>query len=355
MLFCTFQTLAWSLFVNKDVANSWFAAFVVGLLQDLAVFVPVKLFINNVAMPLLVKDEVRAKHEDLSSSEGVSFSVRFAAGAAERVAVMDYLDSAISKDPAGNRSARPPLQVCSLIVEANRLQPLCPGYEDHDESAVARRKRLKKEKEQRTGRLVDKFNANLAGKLSSFLLAVAFFLVVLPPDVQGQVIDTLLPLLWGTIVLGFDFLWSLHIGAAVGPVLFFFVVYQIYSALMARKRRIASMATKAPPGFVERLLDKLLRHKQREFVAETSGVALTGAGVEFAAEYAAADRYAADGAVSTNPLMGSSGRREERDARARAAADRAEARAKDKKDRERDAGNATGAPLEETAAEEATA
>lgn len=98
------------------------------------------------------------------------------------------------------------------------------------------------------------------------------------------------------------------------------------------------------------LLDKLMRHQQREIMAKTSGVAVTGAGVECAAEYAAADRYAADGAVSTNLLIGSSGRREERGARARVAAGRAAARVKDKKNRERAASNAAGQPLDEAAA-----
>ena len=352
MLFCTFQTLAWSLFVNKDVANSWFAAFVIGLLQDLMVFVPVKLFILNVAMPFMVKDEVRAKHEDLSSAEGLSYSVRFAGGAAERVAVMDYMDSAVSKDPAGNRDPRPPLQVSSLIVEANRLQPLCPGYEDHDESTVARRKRMKKEKEQRTNRLVEKRNLDLKGYLSALFMAMAFFLLFLPNDVQEQVIDATLPLVWGAIVLGFDFLWNLHFSAAVGPLLFFFAVYQVYNALMARKRRISSMATKAPPGFVEKLLGKILRSKQRDFVAETSGVALTGAGVEFSAEFAAADRYAGENAVSTNPLMGSSGRREEREAKARAAADRAAVRAKAKEEKKREAATKAASPAKDQGAAE---
>jgi hypothetical protein len=334
------------------VANSWFAAFVIGLLQDLMVFVPVKLFILNVAMPFMVKDEVRAKHEDLSSAEGLSYSVRFAGGAAERVAVMDYMDSAVSKDPAGNRDPRPPLQVSSLIVEANRLQPLCPGYEDHDESTVARRKRMKKEKEQRTNRLVEKRNLDLKGYLSALFMAMAFFLLFLPNDVQEQVIDATLPLVWGAIVLGFDFLWNLHFSAAVGPLLFFFAVYQVYNALMARKRRISSMATKAPPGFVEKLLGKILRSKQRDFVAETSGVALTGAGVEFSAEFAAADRYAGENAVSTNPLMGSSGRREEREAKARAAADRAAVRAKAKEEKKREAATKAASPAKDQGAAE---
>jgi hypothetical protein len=159
---CTFQVMVWSLSVHKSVANAWLAAFLVSMFQDLCVFVPTKLFIQNLLMPMIVKEEIREKHDDLSSSEGITFKVRFASGAAERVAVMDLMDSEVSKDPNGKRSARLPLQVSSLIVEANLLHSLIPAHQDVEESAVHRRKRLKKEKDQRRNRLIAKHNTKMA-------------------------------------------------------------------------------------------------------------------------------------------------------------------------------------------------
>ena len=165
----------------------------------------------------------------------------------------------------------------------------------------------------------------------SVTVAIAIFLAVLPPDQQDVLIDTVVPAIWGGIVVGFGWLWAEHFTAAVGPVVFFTAAYLVWSANSARKRRIAAMATKAPAGPIEALLGKLLRSQQREFIAETSGVAVTGAGVEGGVEFATADDYAGQGgAISTNPILGTSNRREEREARARAAQDKAAARAAQK-------------------------
>lgn len=59
----------------------------------------------------------------------------------------------------------------------------------------------------------------------------------------------------------------------------------------------------APAGPIEAFLEKLIRRKQREYVAETASVAITAAGVEGAIEFGAQDAYAPTGAISTNPLL----------------------------------------------------
>jgi hypothetical protein len=295
--------MVWSMSVGKEVANAWLAAFLVALFQDFCVYIPFKLFLQHLILPLLVKEEVRAKHDDLCSSSGILYKVRFANGAAERVAVMDFMDAEISKDPNGDRPVRLPLQVSQLIVEANQLHSLIGNGEAVEENSVHRRKRLKKEKIQRTNLLIhgeNQYKISLVGKI---LLGTFVLLLVLPADLQDFIIDVILPAIWGGWVLGMDWLWNQHYSAAVVPCLLFAGAYAIYWASQRRKRRLARMATKSPPGPIEALLEKILRSKQREYIAETSGVAITAAGVEGAVEFAADDAYAPPQYLSTNPLL----------------------------------------------------
>jgi hypothetical protein len=247
---------------------------------------------------------VRAKHDDLCSSEGILYKVRFASGAAERVAVMDYMDAEISKnDDTGNREARTPLQVSQLIVEANHLHSLTGSSEVVEENTVHRRKRLKKEKMQRRNRLINGDNRFKVGLASKILLFLIVALLILPPDLQDFIIETVLPMIWGGWVLGMDWLWNQHFSAAVLPCLFFGTVYLIYYLHRSRKRRLARMATKAPAGPIEALLDKILRSKKRSYIAETSSVAITGAGVDDVVEFAPNYTAAPKKYLSTNPLL----------------------------------------------------
>lgn len=62
---CTAFTLVWSVAVSPDVANSWLAAFIVSLFQDLMIFAPARLLIFNVLLPMLAK--VPASPSPLSS------------------------------------------------------------------------------------------------------------------------------------------------------------------------------------------------------------------------------------------------------------------------------------------------
>jgi hypothetical protein len=303
LLVCSVQVMTWSLSVGKETANAWLAAFIVSLFQDFCVFIPAKLFIQNLVLPMLVQEEVRAKHDDLCSSEGILYKVRFASGAAERVAVMDYMDAEVSKDVNGDRVARTPLQVSQLIVEANHLHSLTGSSEVVEENAVHRRKRLKKEKMQRHNLMVHGSNQQKIGMASKILLVLIVALLVMPADIQDFIIETVLPMIWGGWVLGMDWLWNQHFSAAVVPCVIFFTAYVIYYALQRRKRRLARMATKSPPGPIEALLEKILRSKKRSYIAETSGVAITGAGLEHSVEFAADDVYAPPNFLSTNPLL----------------------------------------------------
>jgi hypothetical protein len=135
------------------------------------------------------------------------------------------------------------------------------------------------------------------------LVVLVVVLIMMPADLQDYAIDTLLPMVWGAWVLGMDWLWQQDVSAAVVPSVFLFLCYVEWRLMDSRKRRLSKMATKAPAGPIEALLGKILRAKQRDFTAETSGVALAGAGVESSAEFAAVDDYGAGGAPSTNPLM----------------------------------------------------
>jgi len=300
---CSVQVLTWSLAVGKETANAWLVAFIVSLFQDFLVFVPAKLFIQNLILPMIVKEEVRAKHDDLCSSEGMLYKVRFASGAAERVAVMDFMDAEVSKDENGHREVRTPLQVSQLIVEANHLHSLVGSNEVVEENAVHRRKRLKKEKLQRYNVMVHGSNQQKIGFASKFLLILIVALLVMPPDIQDFIIETILPMIWGAWVLGMDWLWNQHFSAAVVPCVLLATVYAIYYARQSRKRRLARMATKAPPGPIEAMLEKIIRSKKRDYVAETSSVAITGAGLERSVEFAADDAYAPPQFLSTNPLL----------------------------------------------------
>lgn len=303
LLICTAQVMVWSLSVLKGVANAWLFSFLVSLFQDLCVFIPTRLLIFNVLMPLLVKDEIRTKHDDLSSADGITYSVRFASGAAERVAVLDFMDSEVSKDPNGQRAPREPLRVSKLIVEANHLQSLIPGHEAEAESATARRKRLKKEKAQRQNRLIKKDNAGLKAKLINFTVTFGVLFVMLPPDIRNSIVEQIMPATWGAFVLTLTALYSIHWSAAAAPLVAFVVLYFVYSFRAAQKARLAKMATKAPPGPLAALLFKMMRRRQREFTAETSDVAITGAGFEDGSHFGPSDAFAPPGAISTNPLL----------------------------------------------------
>lgn len=302
---CIVHTLVWCLTVTVNTANSWFAAFFIGTLQDLCVFLPVKLIVQNLVMPLIVRDEIREKHNDLSSNNGVLFSVKFAKGAAERVAVMDSLDAEISRDPAGIREAREPLQVSQLIVEANHLQTLIPGAGLDEESPAARRKRLRQEKIQRANRLVRRNNSGWVSKVQKYLLFFLFLLLILPMDLQDMLIETILPLFWGFFVVGLDIAATTHITAAAMPVLFFILVGTAWRFFTKRQKRIKSLATKAPPGKLEVLFRKIMRSKQREFTSESSGISLLGSGIEANGEYVASSEFDNAGMnLSTNPILG---------------------------------------------------
>jgi len=301
---CSVQVLTWSLAVGKETANAWLVAFIVSLFQDFLVFIPAKLFIQNLILPMIVKGEVRAKHDDLCSSEGIMYKVRFASGAAERVAIMDYMDAELSKDVVGNRVVREPLQVSRLIVEANMLHSLTGAGENIQENTVRRRKRLRKEKMQRQNLVTNGLNQHKVGLLAKLLLFLIVALLILPPDLQDFTIETVLPMIWGAWVLGMDWLWNQHFSVAVLPCLLFATVYAIYYFRRARARRLARMATKAPAGPIEALFDKMVRSKRREYLAETSGIAVTGAGMELGVTSFAPDYDCApEDYLSTNPLL----------------------------------------------------
>jgi hypothetical protein len=114
---------------RRPTSISFTINYVVGTLQDLCLFVPAVLFVQNLFLPMVVRDEVREKHHDMSSSDDQIFKKRFAAGAAARVAVLDFKDSMDSRNPDSGRKPRQPLVVSRMIVEANRLYELVPGYE----------------------------------------------------------------------------------------------------------------------------------------------------------------------------------------------------------------------------------
>lgn len=184
----------------------------------------------------------------MSSANGMTYAVKFAAGAAERVAVLDFMDSEVSKDAAGNRTPRQPLKVCTLIVEANQLQQLLPGAAAESESATARRRRLKREKDQRRAKLNERHDSSLKARVVGFFLVFLVAFVLFPPDLQIMISNQLIPLIWGAWILGMNYLWTINYAAAIVPCVFFSLVYCIYYATAARKRALSKMITKVSPA-----------------------------------------------------------------------------------------------------------
>jgi hypothetical protein len=134
--------------------------------------------------------------------------------AAARAGVVDA-DAAVAAREAevealGKRVARQPLQVSTLIIEANQLHSLLPGGEAHEESAAHRRRRLKKEKEQRRNRLVQKYNSGVTAKIWALFLGLVVLFILLPTDVQNFLVNQLVPVIWGAWVLGMSTLWGLN-------------------------------------------------------------------------------------------------------------------------------------------------
>lgn len=300
LLLETFYVWSFALAQGPAVANHFLLVFIISLVQDMLVYMPLKLLILNLLMPAAVKSEVRQAHNDMSSNAGdFKFKEKFAVGAASRCALLDYEDAFDSRsDP--DRIQRDPMQSSKIIIEANSLQELTPQYQDNPppkESRIARRKRKKQEKEAQRRRMQMKREAEAKSKATIIALFIVFLLVLMPDDIQELVVETFVTTVHNLFVLGVVTLHELHISAAVVPVVFIIIVCYGFYLHRKRLKRISKMVTKAPPTRIEAFMNMLTRRKMREYMADTAGVEITGAGLEASMDIVATDEF-----TTQNPM-----------------------------------------------------
>ena len=86
-LFFAFYILLFGIQKGAKTTNAWFLSFVVGIIQDPMVNVPVLIIFYNVYLPLLIRNRIKARIDGASTTDPYTFSTLLPSGPACRVAM----------------------------------------------------------------------------------------------------------------------------------------------------------------------------------------------------------------------------------------------------------------------------
>jgi len=198
-IFFAFYILLFGIQKGAKTTNAWFLSFVVGIVQDPMVNVPVLIIFYNVYLPLLIRNRMKARIEGALNADPYSFSTLLPTGPACRVAMKhpEWACGGLISPTVGNHGGN-----------ANTSPSFHAGFQK---------------------RSIDYFLNNEATTYRAPLMIsfiIISVLLLLPDKIQETVINYTVSILTGGVVVGYGYFQDMNpyaaygtLGAAIGLIL----------------------------------------------------------------------------------------------------------------------------------------
>jgi len=256
----------------------------ISLIQDLFVFVPIKLFFKNLYLPSLIRQQVRQKQQEAEGDSNDPLQVKLSIGASVRVAQKSQFQN---------------LHVSKLILSGSTAE--FEGQVKATAKKRGKKKGQKQQPQQQEQTVEPQFTRIDQKKKNTFLIRFIGFCFVcnfiligiflaLPDDLQEAALDFILPIIFGGIIYGFSILKEINIQSLLSPIIAITACIAFWTWLQRRRARRRETKAYRRKGAIQRVFRAVLP-KPHPFAAETSSIEMTGIGIEHSSEVVANDEF----------------------------------------------------------------